>query len=81
MSNIYGNRNKCIFLEFNRLVGTDAIFYPDGRHSNHTVENEIIEYVQTLRKRDKSLILVGFQHKNSSGHGIFPSYVTYNANR
>lgn len=78
--NKYGNRDRCIFLEFNYVVGTDAIFYPDGRYSNFNVESEIIRHVQYMRKFRPNLQLVGFQRKNSNQTYSFSAGVLELAN-
>ncbi|AWN04604.1 hypothetical protein PBI_GRAYSON_276 [Rhodococcus phage Grayson] len=72
MSNKYGNRDSGIILEFNRSVGTQALFYPDGRVSNATVESEIIDYVCGLRKCNPDLKLLGFSKRGSDKITPFP---------
>lgn len=80
--NRYGNRDNCIFLEFTTLVGSDAIYYPDGRHNNYSVESDIIDYARKIRNRKPSVELVGYSTKGDYSGKIypFPEYVLNSVN-
>lgn len=82
MRNSYGSRQKCIFLEFNTVVGTDAIFHPDGRHDNYTTHIEIIDRAREIRRIRPNLKLVGYSKPGDYSGKVhpFPQYVLDMAN-
>lgn len=83
MSNRYGTRDTCLFLEFNNLVGSDCMFYPDGRLGDFRTEQEIIKRVRELRKNRPTLELKGFQRAGDRSNRVysFPNWVLLEANR
>lgn len=78
MRNVYGTRDNCIFLEFNSVVGTDAIFYPMGNWGNDRVEDAIVDKALAIIKHRPNLELVGYTRKNDSygsATRTFPKWV------
>lgn len=77
-NNRYYNNGRAIILEFDRVVGSDAIFYPDGRHSDDTVESLILDKVKGITNK-KNATLIGYSKTGNGKIEKFPKWTSLSA--